>query len=50
VQALFLASPPGFSLLVSQTVLTALAYPLCVAISAGLMGVRMAAPGEEAGA
>ncbi len=50
VQLLFLARPPGFSLLVSQTVLTALAYPLCVAISAGLMGVRMAAPGEEAGA
>lgn len=50
VQSIALANPPIFSLLISQTLLTALAYPVCVAISAGLMGVRMAAPGDGAGA
>ena len=48
-QVVFLTNPPGFMLLVSQTLLTALAYPLCVAISAGLLGVRMPSPGEGAG-
>ena len=49
VQLVFLTNPPGFALLISQTILTALVYPVCVLVTAGLMGVRMAAPGEEAG-
>lgn len=49
VQSVAMVNPPLFSLLLSQTVLTALAYPVCVAVSAGLMGVRMTAPGDEAG-
>ena len=50
VQLLLLTNPPGFGLLISQTILTALAYPLCVGVTAGLMGVRMITPGEGAGA
>lgn len=49
VQLVLLTNPPGFGLLLSQTVLTALAYPFCVGVSAGVMGVRMATPGEEGG-
>ena len=49
VQVLFLTTPPGMSLLISQTILTALAYPFCVAITAGVLGVRMISPGEGAG-
>lgn len=48
-QVVLLANPPSLALLVSQTLLTALFYPVCVAVSAGLMGVRMVTPGEGAG-
>lgn len=49
VLLLFLANPPGLALIVSQAVLTILFYPICVAVSAGLMGVRMSVPGEGSG-
>lgn len=46
VLLVLLANPPAFGLVVLQTVLTALVYPLCIAVTAGVFGVRMSAPGD----
>lgn len=46
VLVVLLIDAPSFGLLIFQTAVTAFIYPLCVAVSAGLMGVRMTAPGD----
>jgi rod shape-determining protein MreD len=43
---LVLVDVPGLSLTLSELGMTLLVYPLVVAITHGLMGVRKAAPGD----
>ncbi|MEP4197948.1 MAG: rod shape-determining protein MreD [Aliishimia sp.] len=43
---ILLVDVPSLGLLIFQTALTAAIYPICVALSAGLMGVRMTSPGD----
>lgn len=46
VLLVLLVDAPRLGLLIFQTALSAAIYPVCVALSAGLMGVRMTAPGD----
>lgn len=46
VLLILLVDVPRVGLIIFQTVLTVAIYPVCVALSAGLMGVRMTAPGD----
>ena len=46
ILALVLVDVPGLSLTLSELGMTLLVYPLVVAITHGLMGVRKAAPGD----